>query len=336
MAGALACPRAAIAAGVAPSEATPAQKKEATDHFAAGKRALEAGDSGTAVSELRASIDVVDSPNTRLELARALRASEDIASAWGEYRTASALAAQLAPQEPRYVKTGEVADTERKDLETKLAFVVVSVSHPPADATLTVAGRVVAPADWGTPLLVAPGAVDVALIDRSGGDLAHATVSAIIGQAVQVPLEGSRVGGAQPDVATLERHDDDKPPADHAVLPDALPPTTSHKSVLRPLSYVSIGVGAAGLATFGVFGLLSSSTYNDLKNTCPHGCPTDKQSEVNSGILQQTIANVGLVAGVVGIAAGATMFLISGSSRAPRTGAALVVAPGYIGMRGTL
>jgi hypothetical protein len=332
--GALVFPRGALAAGVAPSEATPAQKKEATDHFAVGKKALEAGDFGTAVSELHASIDVVDSPNTRLELARALRGSEDIASAWAEYRSAAALAGQLAAQEPRYVKTGEVADTERKDLETKLAFVMVSVAHAPAAATLTVAGRVVAPTDWTAPVLVAPGAVDVALIDSSGGDLAQATVSAVIGQTVQVPLEGSRVGGAQPEVTTLDRRDE--PPPDHIVLPEPVAPATPHKSALRPLSFVSIGVGAAGLATFGVFGLLSSSTYNDLKNTCPHGCPADKQNQVDSGIMQQTIANIGLGVGIAGVAAGVTMFLLSSPSEAPRNGAALVVAPGYIGMRGSL
>jgi len=73
-----------------------------------------------------------------------------------------------------------------------------------------------------------------------------------------------------------------------------------------------------------------------LKNTCPSGCPSGKQNEVDSGILQQTIANIGLGVGIVGVAAGATMFLLSNSSSSQHTGAALVVAPGYIGMRGSL
>ncbi len=230
----------AHAAGVVPTSATPAQKKDATDHFAAGKQAFESNDYATAISELQASIDVVDSPNTHLELARALRGSEDIASAWGEYRATAALAAQLAPQEPRYAKTGEVADTERADLETKLAFVVVSVAHAPAAATLTVAGRVVAPQDWNAPVVVSPGAVDVALIDSTGGDLAHVTVSALVGQTVTAPVEAS----PQPAVATLESRDDAAAGAtDHPAPIEATTPLPPNPSIVRPLAYVSAGVG---------------------------------------------------------------------------------------------
>jgi hypothetical protein len=96
------------------------------------------------------------------------------------------------------------------------------------------------------------------------------------------------------------------------------------------------GIGVAGLALFTVYGLIDNSTYSDLQSSCPHNaCPPGKQGEIDSGRTQQTIANVSLVVGGVGLAAGATMFVISLSHKSsPTTG--LVLGPGYLGVRGSL
>src|SRR5271165_2940492 len=75
----------AMADGVAPGDANPAQKKEALDHFTVGKTAYEAKTYDKAISQLRASLDVVNSPNARLVLARTLRDSGALGDAWTEY-----------------------------------------------------------------------------------------------------------------------------------------------------------------------------------------------------------------------------------------------------------
>ena len=59
---------AATAAGVAPGDASAEQKSQAMAHFTAGKHALETKNWEKATLELRASLEVVDSPNARLEL----------------------------------------------------------------------------------------------------------------------------------------------------------------------------------------------------------------------------------------------------------------------------
>src|SRR5579883_2473129 len=163
LAAAVLAPRAAAAAGASPVDATPAQKKEATEHFTAGKQAVDAKNWERAILELRASLQVVDSPNARLVLARALRDSGDLAGAWSEYAQVIADATKLASSEPRYAQTSDAATTERADLEPKLAFVTVTVAHAPADATLKVGGRAVAAPDWTSPIVVSAGAVDVVL-----------------------------------------------------------------------------------------------------------------------------------------------------------------------------
>jgi hypothetical protein len=331
VAGALVFSPPAAAAGVTPAEATVIEKSQATEHFAAGKRALDASDHDRAVAEFRASIDIVDSPNTRLELARALRDSGKLAEAWTEYGVAVDLARRLTPSEARYRKTADVSSAERRDVEARLAFIVVTVTGAPPDAILTVGGRVVPPAEWSDSLVVAPGEVDVALTNRAGADLAHLAVGATAGETVPVALDVAAV--VVRSSAPLPVSDDEKPGPAPAL---AIAPNPHRPSPLRPLAYVSMGVGVVGMATFAVFGVLSSSTYDDLKSSCPHGCPADKRSEIDRGSLEQTLANVGLGVGIAGLAVGATMFLLSASPSPSRVQAALVVAPGYLGMAGTL
>ena len=64
--------------------------------------------------------------------------------------------------------------------------------------------------------------------------------------------------------------------------------------------------------TFGVFGVLNNSRYKSLQDACPNNsCPPGKKSDADTGRTYQTIANVGLVVGVVGLAGGATLYFLS-------------------------
>ena len=113
--------------------------------------------------------------------------------------------------------------------------------------------------------------------------------------------------------------------------------SSSSGSSLRTWAYVAGGVGVAGLSTFGIAGVLAKSTYDDLNGACHGGpCPTGKQGEIDSGKTQQTVANVGLVVGAAGLAAGVTLFVISlpKSEPSPAPATALVVGPGWAGLRG--
>jgi hypothetical protein len=336
--GALVIPLVAHAAGVSPIDASPEQRKQATDHFVAGKQALESNNWDQAISELRASLQVVDSPNSHLELARALRDSGKLSEAWFEFGRAIETATRLAPKEGRYAKTADAATTERGDLEAKLALVVVTVAHAPADATLKVGGRIVSPEDWSGPLVVTPGAVEIVLTNRGGADVAHLVVAASVGQTTPVSLDTQTASAvdAGPGNEATEPSDDNKPGSDERPTPDTVALHRSGGTNLRPYAYLAGGIGVAGLGAFTIFGLLSNAAYSDLQSSCTRGCPPDKRGEIDSGRTQQTVANVGLGVGLVGLAAGATLFFLSIPSASPTPGAALVVAPGYLGVRGSL
>ncbi len=321
----------ALADGVAPADANAAQKKEAMDHFMAGKTAIEAKNWEKSITELRASLNVVNSPNARLELARSLRESGALGDAWTEYGRVIDDATRLAATEARYSKTADAATAERTEVEGKISFLTITVVHAPEGAVLKVGGRSVPPDQWTKPVISMPGAIDVVLADATGKELARQTVAATGGQQSSVTIDGQPPPPAAPPAAASP---DDKPDFSQAPPPAATP--SSGRAYLRPWAYGAGAVGVVGFGLFTAFGLMSTSDYNDLKSSCAGGhCPPSKSGEISDGKTFQTVANVGLVAGIVGIAAGGTLFVLSVTGNSgDSTG--LLVGPSYIGYRGNL
>jgi len=91
---------------------------------------------------------------------------------------------------------------------------------------------------------------------------------------------------------------------------------------LRVASYVVLGVGAVGLGVGTVFALTANGKYSDANDMCPSfPCQLtsddakkreDLGKEADSA---KTISLVGFIAGGVGVAAGATMFILSGKKK---------------------
>jgi hypothetical protein len=102
--------------------------------------------------------------------------------------------------------------------------------------------------------------------------------------------------------------------------PDAAP---SSPSPLRPYAYAAWGVGAVGLGVFAVMGTLGRADERALKDECP--LLATPGTEVGPGVCDQqtiderqssyqrefVIADVGLVTGIVGAAAGTVLFFLS-------------------------
>jgi hypothetical protein len=322
----------AAADGVAPGDANAVQKKQAMDHFMAGKAAFEAKNWEKSIAELRASLDVVNSPNARLELARSLRDSGALGDAWSEYGRVIDDATKLAATEDRYAKTADAATAERTEVEGRISFLMITVLHAPDGAVLKVYGRPVPPELWSKPIIAIPGAVDVVLFDSNGKELARQTVAATGGQQSAVTVDAQPPAPPVPVTPMA----DDRPDFSKQAPPPPPPSPSTGRTKLRTYSYVAGGVGVVGFGLFTAFGLISNSDYNDLKSSCQNGhCPSSKSSEISNGQTFQTVANVGLAVGIVGIAAGATLFVLSLSpGKSDTTG--LVVGPSYIGLRGSL
>jgi hypothetical protein len=304
----------ALAAGVSPTKATPAQRELAQKRFLRGKELQGAGKCDAALAELQASLDVVASPNTHLVIARCQREVGKLVVAYVELGRVAVEAKELAAEDARYEKTAEAANAERADLALKVGFVEVKIANADPNATLRVAGEEVARSGWGEPFPVMPGDTE-AVLEAPGRGPVRKSAAVAAGQRVALELDGAE--GAPPP-----------PPSVAAVK---VTTASSSPSSLRPLAYVAGGVAVVGLGTFAVAGLLSRGTYSDLESGCPGGaCPRDRESDISRGKTEQAIANVGLAIGLVGAAAGVSLFILSrpGDGAAPAPAAARFAPPG--------
>jgi hypothetical protein len=311
----------ALADGVLPSEATPVQREQAQARFQRGKDLLAKKSYDEALVEFRASHDIVASPNARLEIARCLLATGKLVAAYAEYGRTSVEAKELIAQDKRYQLAYDSATAERTDLQPKLGFVTMTIENPSEGTRVVVGGEEIRRAAWTEPAPVMAGTTEIAVITPGHVDV---TRSVTLDAGGSTSLEIDAQSGASDAPAPVAA----EPP------PVVAPPKASP---LRTWAYVAGGVGVAGIATFSLFGVMAHSSYNDLQSTCGMGpCPASKADEISSGKTKQTIANVGLAVGVVGLAAGTTLFVISLKKNAASPGAALLVSPTWVGVGGRL
>jgi hypothetical protein len=198
-------------------------------------------------------------------------------------------------------------------VDRELPSIILSVTGLAAGAdgvTLKVDGRPVADPLSGKAISLDPGQHQLVL-ERAGAEPVRRTLLAQ--QGVQNRMVEIRVGadalGAAPTEVTFDA--------------DAAAPSTSP---LRSLAFVSWGVGAVGFGAFAVLGTLARADEDRFREDCASVAPTTDL--LGPGIcLQSTadrrkakyereevLADIGLVAGIAGAAAGTVLFVLSSSS----------------------
>jgi hypothetical protein len=305
----------ARAAGVSVQSATQEQASAASEKYRAGMELFGAQKYADALEVFRKSYDVVASPNTHLMIGRTLSRMGKLADAYREIDATVAEADAAALGSDKYKKTAEAARAELDDLKTKVGFLVVNLA-----TTVSVGGRQIQGGELGRPIVLEPGSTEVVLSLPSG----------------ETEKQEVRV---QPGTET--RVDLAPPPAKTVITAAPCPPLKAeHGDGIdqRTLAWVAGGVGLAGFATFGVFGVLDDKKYSDLKDQCPQGvCPRNLSSEAETGRTYQTLANVGLGVGIVGIGTGLVLFLTAPSSHPERVASSLPdvsVGPRSVELRG--
>lgn len=309
-------PKGGKAASAAPTADNSAKK--ATAHYTKGVDLFNTKKFALALEQFKLSYAAVPSPNSHLYIARCIGKLGDAHAAYAEFDKVIAEATERGKTEDKYLRTRDGAREERDELLSKVALVTINVVHPGPTTVVRIGDTEVPREQWDKPFAIPPGSVEAKI---SAGDRVIdsklATINA--GQSQTLVLDAA----AAPVVAT-------GPGADQ-------PATKGGKSSLRPAGIALGAVGVAGFVMFAVAGSMSKSTYSTLEKDCGGGpCPASRADDISAGKTQQTLANVGLVVGAVGVAAGATLLVLSlGKSKsapAPTTG--LVVGPGYLGVNG--
>ncbi|MGO9837156.1 MAG: hypothetical protein ACLP1X_23415 [Polyangiaceae bacterium] len=320
----------ARANGAAPSEATPAQKEQAQARFAHGKELFAKRSFDEALAEFLASHDIVASPNTRLQMGRCLRAMGKFVAAYAEFGRTVTEAKELGGSDNRYKLANDAAMIERGELDPLLGFVSLTITNPADGTRVTVGGEEIARAAWSEPAPAAAGVTEI-VVETPGHAPVKSSITLTQGAKTSLAID------AQSGAALAEPAAAAPPPPAPPPPPPPAPPPPSTSIPLRTWAYVAGGVGAGGLVVFAVSGLLAHSTYSDLEGACSSGpCPPSKAGEISSGKTEQTVANVGLVLGILGVGAGAALFVISMPKSSPTPAVTAIVSPGWIGVRGSL
>jgi hypothetical protein len=296
--------------------------KDPVGLYAKGKAAVEKGDFQGALAALEPSYAALPSPNTLLLVAHAKRGLGKKLDAIRDYEhVASDADLKIRAGEARYEPTFGEARKWIDTLAMELTQVGGRVLHAPASATVSLNGeKVKAERDATDTLVVAPVWMNpgsVVLRAEVGGTTREAKADAKAGSKPILSLDF--VQSATPPVASA---------------PVAAPEPAKSSRSIPVTAWIAGGVGVAGFAMFGIFGALAKSDYDSLQDCSPR-CPESQRSTADSGKTKQTVANVGLVVGGVGVltAVGLVLFAPKKEPAAPAVG--LAVGPGSVTLRGS-
>ena len=243
---------------------------------------------------------------------------------------------------PAVLKAREDAAKEEAQLEPRLANLTVKLDGPgAADANVEMDGVKVPIALVGVALPADPG--QHTLTATSNGSASDPqTVMLKEGSTASITLLLKPTAGATPLVPPLTP-DPAANPATTSATVDAGNASGAGNG-LRTASYVAFGVGVVGLAAGTVFALKANSKYSDANALCNDKDPCElSRADANQreqlgkdGDSAKTISIIGFVAGGVGVAAGTTLFILSGNKRSEtaRAGVQPWIGLGSVGLNG--
>jgi hypothetical protein len=302
---------------------------DAVARYKKGRALIEQKQYEEALAELDASYSLLDSPNTLLLMAHAERelGRETIAARHYE-RVIEEAESRVQRGEARFEKTAADAKEWLDKLTKTLGRLTVVVTNAPEGAVVRVDGDAVSAEKSGDSLRVnsvwwKPG---TAVVQVVAGDRSSRKVTAEIpagGPAsLSIDFEADAMGSDSPA----------------ETAPTNVSPETTEDSGGRGVptaTWVTGGIGLAGLATFGLFGSMAKSKSSDL-DACSPSCPESERPTADAGKRDQTIANIGLVVGGVGLLTAAGFYFLQPSNAEQEPGTVHVsVGPQSVMLHGT-
>lgn len=273
--------------GVAHAEAP--SSKSASDpkaRFTEATKLYKAGRLAEALPAFEALASETASPNAALYVGHCLKGLGKLADAYRAFEGS----ARGAGNEERYAETRSAALSELAELGLRVGKLVVSPVETPEGLLVKLDGASLDPAAFGVHRVLEPGEHQVE---------AEAPDHDPIVQTIR--LEG---GETRTVTLYLKRRE-----AAPAPPPPPSPARDTH-TALKVGGFVAAGVGTVGLATFVVAGLGAQGVHDELEAECGKVPCLDAKhrDDADRGHSLQTVANVGLVVGIVGAAASGALF----------------------------
>jgi hypothetical protein len=301
----------AAPAPAAASPGAPPDEAAIKGKFAAALRLHKAGKFDEALPLFRELVQATQSPNARLYVGLCLQQLGKNSEAYKEM----AQTVKDASRDPKYDQTREAAQSELAVLNVKVGKLVVTLPETPSGLVVTLDGAPIAERDLGASLVLDP-----------GGHRVEATATGHAPVTREVTVEGGEtrtvtIAFSKPEPVAVAPKPEPPPPE---------PPAS--RGAMRLAAFTAVGVGAAGMIMFAVTGVMARGKYNTLKDACGDRPCTDPKyaGDVSSGKSLQTVANVGLVVGAVGLVAGGTLLYFGTRKDSPRATALPLPGGGYV------
>lgn len=232
------------------------------------------------------------SPNARLYAARCHRDLGQLPEAWEMMSLALREATKRAETEERYAATRDATAAELALLTPKVALLTVAIADPPPGTTVRVGARTLALARLDSPIAIAPGSIQL----RVEAPSHEPSIKAI----------DATAGSAQTIAIVLKKASDPAVPLPKFEADDG--PSTG--LIVGGIALGAVGLG--GFVTLGVAGSLANDKFDEVSSACGGKRCTDPRfaEDIDDGRTLDTVANVGIAVGVIGVVGGATMIVL--------------------------
>jgi hypothetical protein len=295
-----------FASSIASAAPTVAQQR-----FEEGRALMKENKPREAIPKFLASLAAEPTTAAALNLADAYERIGQTASAYHRFRQVEELAREKDPLRAQEAK-------KRADaLYPRLATITV-VQATTANARVTIDGAPLERSTWGTPRPFDLGSHEV-VVEGDGRRVAKTLVVAAESDRLTVDPD-QLLASVAPAPPAPERPRTPPPP-----LP--VEPAPSGGSALRTVGIVTTAVGAAGLVTGGVFGLLAFDAKSDLESRCPRypTCPPGSEGEVaDTEDRARGLGNASTISFAIGgglVAVGIVLYVVAPSKSVSPTAA---------------
>ena len=280
-----------------------------------------AGRFDAAAEKLKQAYQIARVPTLARNIARALTKAGKLVDACDYYRQASQL-------EPNELWREQLQQTAQRDavyelsaLSPRLPHLKIVIEGPPLSETTVSVDNVDVPRSLAeTEQVVDPGMRHV--VAKHGTQAVEQNVELKEGEHRQLVLRLAAESSATPALA--EPFDSNEQRAG-----------AGKRGIQPTLGWVSVAVGAAGLAVGATAGIIADLKLSKLHNDgCrDRWCPSGYSGRVESYNRLLTISTVGFVAGAVATAAGVTLLLTS-PRRESKASVGLWVGPSSVALQG--
>lgn len=303
--------------------------------FDEGRALTKEGKHAEACAKFEASQKLEAKASTALNLATCYEKQQKYATAWSTFGTAATLAKREGHAERETYARKQMAA-----MENKLAKLTINVGSSQEGLQVTLDGKPVIDAMFGTALPIDPGSHELAATapNKKAWSKQFVVPAEKVSIAETIPMLEDAETAPTPVVLPTPDPATAPTPTQPAPAPPAMPGPPARGST-SPLVYIGFSLAGVGVVVGTITGIIAIANTSSIKDNCNEDlCPATESESIDDANLVANVANVSFAVGAVGAVLGVIgLFLGDDGARGSDREAARwepVLGPGHAGIRG--